>query len=369
MVELWFALLCFMLTMFVVLDGWDFGAGALHLIVAKHARRAPAGDRRDRAAVELARGLAGRRRRDLRAGVSASRWPSRSPASTWRSGWCSGRLSCAASRSRSADTSHDSLWRSAWDFVFAVSNLMLAMLFGAALGNVIRGVPLDASGEFSMPLFTDFSARGRVGILDWYTLSVAVFATVLLAAHGATYLRLKTVGPVHERSERLARLAVGGGCRAVRPSSRSRPGSSGRSSIGDAPASSGLARSAVIAAVSGRSGPGCGERPKRGRLPAPADVAGLLGGAAASVFPVFLHSTLAPEHSLTAYSGATARTASPSPSSGGRLPSGLACTYFVVIMRSYAARCGRHTIRRVSTDAGSLLLLLGGRVEPVGHGA
>ena len=47
--------------------------------------------------------------------------------------------------------------------------------------------------------------RGRVGILDWYTLSVAVFTTVMLAAHGATYLRLKTIGPVHERSERLAR--------------------------------------------------------------------------------------------------------------------------------------------------------------------
>ena len=36
MPELWFALLCFMLTMFIVLDGWDIGAGALHLIVAKN---------------------------------------------------------------------------------------------------------------------------------------------------------------------------------------------------------------------------------------------------------------------------------------------------------------------------------------------
>jgi len=101
---------------------------------------------------------------------------------------------------------NDSLWRSGWDFVFAASNVLLAILFGTALGNVIRGVPIDGSGMFSMSLFTDFSARGRVGILDWYTLSVAVFATVLLSAHGATYLRLKTVGPVHERSERLARL-------------------------------------------------------------------------------------------------------------------------------------------------------------------
>src|SRR5262245_40961038 len=35
MVELWFALLCFMLTMFVVLDGWNIGAGALHTTVAR----------------------------------------------------------------------------------------------------------------------------------------------------------------------------------------------------------------------------------------------------------------------------------------------------------------------------------------------
>ena len=79
------------------------------------------------------------------------------------------------------------------------------MLFGAALGNVIRGVPLDGSGKFSMSLFTDFGVRGLVGILDWYTLSVAVFTTVLLSAHGATYLRLKTTDRVHQRSERLAR--------------------------------------------------------------------------------------------------------------------------------------------------------------------
>jgi cytochrome d ubiquinol oxidase subunit II len=98
------------------------------------------------------------------------------------------------------------MWRSFWDFVFAISNLLLAILFGAALGNVIRGLPIDASRRFSMALFTDFSARGVVGILDWYTMSVAVFATVLLAAHGATYLRLKTTGAVHQRSERCARV-------------------------------------------------------------------------------------------------------------------------------------------------------------------
>ncbi len=47
--------------------------------------------------------------------------------------------------------------------------------------------------------------RGAVGILDWFTVSVAGFTVLLLSAHGATYLRLKTEGQVHERSERLAR--------------------------------------------------------------------------------------------------------------------------------------------------------------------
>jgi cytochrome d ubiquinol oxidase subunit II len=52
-----------------------------------------------------------------------------------------------------------------------------------------------------MAFFTDFNVRGYVGLLDWYTVSVALFAVVLLAVHGATYLTLKTEGPVHERSD------------------------------------------------------------------------------------------------------------------------------------------------------------------------
>jgi cytochrome bd ubiquinol oxidase subunit II len=71
---------------------------------------------------------------------------------------------------------------------------------------VARGVPLDAEGNFSMAFFTDFSVRGNVGLLDWYTVSVAVFAVVILAAHGATYLTLKAEGPVHDRSRQYARF-------------------------------------------------------------------------------------------------------------------------------------------------------------------
>src|SRR5271155_2908347 len=99
----------------------------------------------------------------------------------------------------------DRLWQGFCDFVFVFSNFLLAILFGAAAGNVARGVPLDAHGDFSMAFFTNFSVRGDVGLLDWYTVSVAVFAVVLLGAHGATYLTLKTEGPVHDRSAVLGR--------------------------------------------------------------------------------------------------------------------------------------------------------------------
>jgi len=95
---------------------------------------------------------------------------------------------------------NDRLWQVFWDFVFLFSNFLLAILFGAAAGNLVRGVPLDAHGNFSMAFFTDFNVRVDVGLLDWYTVSMALFATVILAAHGATYLTLKTGDPVHDRS-------------------------------------------------------------------------------------------------------------------------------------------------------------------------
>ena len=101
----------------------------------------------------------------------------------------------------------DPLWRTGWHFCFVASNILLAILIGAALGNVVRGVPLDAHGLFTLSFFTNFGVRGHVGILDWYTVSVAVFTLVALAAHGAVDLVLKTSGPVHDRSERLAKFS------------------------------------------------------------------------------------------------------------------------------------------------------------------
>jgi cytochrome d ubiquinol oxidase subunit II len=98
----------------------------------------------------------------------------------------------------------DGLWRHFWDGTFAVSSVLLPVLLGAALGNVLRGVPLDATGYFAMPLWTDFRLGIHPGVLDWYTILIGVFTLATVTAHGSVFLAWKTEGPVHDRSKALA---------------------------------------------------------------------------------------------------------------------------------------------------------------------
>ena len=98
----------------------------------------------------------------------------------------------------------DPLWWSFFDFVFSAASLLLAIFFGAAIGNVVRGVPLDASGYFFEPLWTNFRAGANPGILDWYTILTGLLALITLTVHGAHYIALKTEGALHERSRRIA---------------------------------------------------------------------------------------------------------------------------------------------------------------------
>jgi cytochrome d ubiquinol oxidase subunit II len=91
-------------------------------------------------------------------------------------------------------------------FLFLRVSLLLCVFFGAALGNVVRGVPLDASGYFFEPLWTNFQLGERIGILDWYTILVGLLALAALVVHGALWVVLKTTGPVRDRSLRIARL-------------------------------------------------------------------------------------------------------------------------------------------------------------------
>jgi len=99
------------------------------------------------------------------------------------------------------------LWASFWDAMFFIGSALLAIFFGAALGNVVRGVPLNQGGYFFQPLWTDFSPFStNPGILDWYTILIGLLALATLVVHGANFVAVKTENELNARSGRIARI-------------------------------------------------------------------------------------------------------------------------------------------------------------------
>ena len=191
----WFCFLAVMVTVYVVLDGFDLGAGAMHLILAR--------DEEEREQVTAAIGpvwngnevwlLAG-------GGVLFMAFP-KAYASAF-SGLYFGLiivLWLLVGRGLALELRHqfdNPLWRGACDAVFCLSSFALALVFGVALGNVVRGVPLGPDGYFSLPLFH---------ILNWYALLIGVFGLVVLAAHGCWFLAWRGAGALAERARAWAR--------------------------------------------------------------------------------------------------------------------------------------------------------------------
>jgi cytochrome d ubiquinol oxidase subunit II len=203
----------------------------------------------------------------------------------------------------------------------------------------VRGVPLDAHGNFSMAFFTDFMARGYVGLLDWYTVSVAVFTVAVLAAHGATYLTLKTEGPVHDRCAIWAKhlwiavvplfVAISLESWKVRPSLAQDAMKRPFSWIGLL-----LIIAAACALVSGLMK----REERRAFVGSNLVLAGLLVTGSAAFFPVMLYSTLAPGNSLTAYSVASGSKSLLLASFWWPVGFVVATIYFVFISRRYAGK-------------------------------
>ena len=204
MEAVWFAIVWGMLAVYTVLDGFDFGVGILHRLVARtdDERRtvlAAIGPVWDGNEVWLV----------AAAGVLFMGFPRVYSAAL--SGFYMALMIVLwllivrgiAIESRSHQ--ENPLWREFWDTAFSLSSALLAVVLGAALGNMVRGVPLDSTGIFAMPLFTDFLPGVQPGIFDWYTTLVGVFTLCVLAGHGALYLVWKTTGPVQIRSAAWAR--------------------------------------------------------------------------------------------------------------------------------------------------------------------
>lgn len=203
METVWFWLLAWMLATYVVLDGFDFGVGILHLFVAKTEAE------RNQVIQSIGPVWDGNEVWLIAAGGTMFfAFPKLLAVSF--SGFYLALMMVLwllMIRALGIEARHyltDLLWARFWDVAFAVASMLLSFFFGAALGNVVRGVPLNEDGIFFEPLWTDFRVGQQTGILDWYTLLVAMTAVLALAHHGALWLKARTDEAVEERAGRLA---------------------------------------------------------------------------------------------------------------------------------------------------------------------
>lgn len=193
--DIWFVLVAALLTGYAVLDGFDLGAGVLYPFLGRsdkqkatiHAAIGPVWDGNE---VFLIAG----------AGALFAAFP---PvyAMTFSGFYLAIMLFLFGLifRAASIEFRHrDEKWARVWDAGFFVGSLLPALLAGVALGNVIRGVPLDANGDY-MGTFLD--------LLNPYSLLIGVTGLALFVAHGAAWLAYKTEGELQRR----ASLARAGG--------------------------------------------------------------------------------------------------------------------------------------------------------------
>jgi cytochrome d ubiquinol oxidase subunit II len=200
---LWFCLATAMITGYVILDGFDLGAGIVQLLVAKSEHEkaqvlrsiGPVWDGNEVWLIAAAGGL-------------FLAFPALYASSF--SGfylalmmvlWLLILRGIAIEFRNHID---NPLWKPAWDTVFGGASAALAFLFGVALGNVVRGVPLDANGYFFLPLWTNLLPGADAGVIDWYTLLVGATAFVALAVHGSLWVVIKTAGTLQEGTRALS---------------------------------------------------------------------------------------------------------------------------------------------------------------------
>lgn len=203
METIWFCLVAVMVAMYVLLDGFDLGAGAVHFLVAR------TNEERRQVIATIGPVWDGNEVWLLAAGgVLYFAFPL-----LYASAFSGFYLPLmmvlwllilrgTAVEFRNHIVSP--IWIPFWDFLFAAASLLLAVFLGAALGNVVRGVPLDDSGYFFEPLWTNFRIGDHPGILDWYTILVGVTALLALMMHGSLWVQFKTNAAVRQRAANVA---------------------------------------------------------------------------------------------------------------------------------------------------------------------
>jgi len=201
----WFVAVAVMLTVYVILDGFDFGTGIVYLWVARQ-------DEERRTALKAIGPVWNGNEVWLLAsgGVIFFAFPK-----AYASGFSGFYLALilvlwllmfrGLALELRSHFAHP-LWRTSWDAAFAVASLLLAIVFGAALGNLLRGVPLTQDGYFFTPFWTTFATGPIPGILDWFTVLMGLTGAAVLTVHGAQYLMMKTAGELARRASAVARV-------------------------------------------------------------------------------------------------------------------------------------------------------------------
>ena len=198
----WYIVLMTMLTIYVILDGYDFGAGIIHLFFAK--------TEKDKKAITSAIGPfwdANEVWLIAVGGILFFAFP------TLYASAFSGfylplimilwLLIFRAIGLELRGQIKNKMWETIWDKAFGVSSLLLALFFGIALGNIVRGVNLGMVTDgisayephyFFLPLWNStFDPHSEhLGVIDWFTLMLGVVGVVALMIHGANWIIFKT---------------------------------------------------------------------------------------------------------------------------------------------------------------------------------
>src|SRR4051812_49367169 len=187
-----------MVTMYVVLDGFDLGVGALHRPLGKTE------EEREQTTASIGPVWNGNEVWLLASGgVLFLAFPA-AYASAF-SGLYFGLiivLWLLVGRGLALEMRHEldnPLWRAAGGTGFFLSSARLAPVFGGAPRHVVKGVALNADGFFHLTLFH---------ILNWYALLIGVFGLLVLCMQGASFLAVRATGELAERARRWARALV-----------------------------------------------------------------------------------------------------------------------------------------------------------------
>ena len=194
----WFLVIGATVSLYAVLDGFDLGAGLLHVFLRKEESRRIAlnavGPVWDGNEVWLV----------ITGGALFAGFPE-AYATAFSAFYTPFMLLLAALIGRAISIEFRSKepmawWRGFWDWSYFLSSLTISVLLGVALGNLMVGIPIDADGIYQ--------GRGLMDMLTPLPLATGLAVAALYAVHGSLYLLLKTEDKLFHRVRSLNRVAL-----------------------------------------------------------------------------------------------------------------------------------------------------------------